>query len=147
MRLELFVYFCCSYQNNFIKFERFESSDSENSFWKLLDSSGLIFLLSLPKAFLTADICSSNCLHCNLFCCKVNYILSGNVNFAGAFKWTGFVKESFLKLTSVLYLMFSLCKFYRYFLVITIKKCNSLIWNIHLETRVDLKQWFYDKYD
>ena len=99
--------YCCSCQNNFIKCGNFGSSDSENNFWKSLDSSGLILWPSVSKAFLIAYIYSSNCLHCSLFCCKVSFILSGDVNFTGAFKWAGFAKEAFLQFTSVLNLIFS----------------------------------------
>ena len=143
MLLELFIYFCCSCQNNFIKSRKFESSDSENNFWKSIDSSGLILWSSLSKAFYIADICPSSCLHCNVFCCKVNFMLSGDVNFTGAFKWPGFAKEAFLEFTSILNLMLSLSQILQLFSG-DHNKLQFLVLK-YLETQVALNQQFYNQ--
>ena len=51
--------------------------------------------LSLSQAFFILEIYSSSCSHSKRLCCKVNLILSQDVNLIGAFNLDGAVKTDF----------------------------------------------------
>ena len=57
-----------------------------------LTMSGLNPLFGLMYFLQLLEICYSGCLHSKRLCCKVNLILSGDVNLIGAFNLAGAVK-------------------------------------------------------